>query len=309
MPSRASADCGSVRCSAVGPNGCERRNRITVGGRLSSLIAPGAPCRRSSAIRANVSSSCAGRRPRARDPHGVQPLPECVLRTGLTPEARCPMARMRNGVTPSGAMPTRTSGIAKNALSAATTTSQQAAKAAPPPTAPPCTTATVGFGRASSAASTSGRVACGSGEDAPCAPSPRAARSAPVQKWRPLPRNTTILRAVIRGETGELGGELVEHRLVERIAALGTIEPDSRHPARRQVHGNRLLGQSRPLGYADKAGCISRRRAKRAYGASPRSGWRRGQKSRPVTGGGAAASIGCPGGTAFGAGRGRNAPA
>ena len=52
-------------------------------------------------------------------------------------------------------MPTRTSGIEKNAPSAASTMSQQAASAAPPPTAAPCTNAMVGFGSRSSAASAS----------------------------------------------------------------------------------------------------------------------------------------------------------
>src|SRR5215471_4261595 len=99
------------------------------------------------------------------------------------------MARTRNGITPSGGMPTRTSGIEKNAVSVAIATSQQATNPAPPPIAPPCTIAIVGFGSVSSARSTSRNEAggCAAG-GAPA----RAARSAPVQKCRPAPRRMTM---------------------------------------------------------------------------------------------------------------------
>ena len=85
-------------------------------------------------------------------------------------------------MTPSGAIPTRTSGIEKNAPSVAIATSQHAANAAPPPTAPPCTTAMVGFGSVSSAASTSRKEARRRLRRVRGRRGRAAARSAPVQK-------------------------------------------------------------------------------------------------------------------------------
>ena len=108
------------------------------------------------------------------------------------------MARIMNGMMPNGAMPTRSSGIEKNAARVAIATSQQVTKPAPPPIAPPSTTATVGLGRPSRIASTSRTAYLAGCGGWLCAPGPRDARSAPVQKCLPAPRRTTIRTRVVR---------------------------------------------------------------------------------------------------------------
>ena len=141
---------------------------------------------------------------------------------------------------PYGAMPIRSSGIEKNAAGVAIATSQQVTKPAPPPIAPPSTTATVGFGQAVEdrehvAHRISGRW-------------PRLRLSARPARGEVGAGAEMLAGAaqdddadiVVGGERLELIRELVEHGLVERIAALGPVEGHGRDAPGRDVDRYRL---------------------------------------------------------------------
>ena len=150
-----------------------------------------------------------------------------------------------NGMIPIGGMPTRTSGIEKNAARVAMATSQQVTKPAPPPTAPPSTTATVGLGRPSRIASTSrSEYLAGSGGSL-CARPARRQIGAGAEMLARAAENDHA-HTVVHGLRLELLAELVEHGLVERIAALGPVKCDRRDAPGRDIDRYRLQRHSIP---------------------------------------------------------------
>ena len=138
------------------------------------------------------------------------------------------MARFMNGIMPIGGMPTRTSGIEKNAAGVAMAMSQQVTKPAPPPTAPPSTTAMVGLGRPSRTVKhVAERILGWLRRLGLGARPPRRKVGAGAEMLAGAAQDHDP-HGVVRGQRLELIAELIEHRLVERIAALGPVERDRR---------------------------------------------------------------------------------
>ena len=145
-----------------------------------------------------------------------------------------PMRASANGAIVAGISPSRTSVKPKRASSRASTMSQQQARPVPPPSAAPCTRADHRHGAAVDGRE-HGREALGVGDVLLVrAARPRRASTRGRRRRRsagPRPASTTARSVASPASDGERLAQRGDQLGVERVAALGPVEPHARDAA------------------------------------------------------------------------------